>query len=367
MVEMKLNRVAVGIDTLNVGFNISQYRVDETAFKQLEQGKESAGDKLFGGKGVSVTWGGQEFNLLAKGTKGYEYILRNNDIRLYLARNCQGGRVYPETFFQFSSAYLWSKGYERAFKEAKGWLNEWAVIEGEKINRVDMCADLAIDLPRLDVTREIVTRARKKADYTQIEHYTHGRHDTGYRIGSGDLMARIYDKAYEIKGTEKVWFKDIWAAGGWDGESGVTRVEFQARRPFLKAYGVNSYEDLKQDMPDMWRYSTCDWLMIKEPNDNDSNHRRWQTSPMWQTVQEARSHFGECLGLLPWKTKQAKIEPLMAQLKGLMTSEVALDSLIRGEYFAKDQLKNKLNSYIDSQEFTNKVIEKRGKYASLLH
>jgi hypothetical protein len=79
---MKPEVVAVGIDTLNVGFNIREYRVDSAAFKQLEEGKQSAGDKLFGGKGVTVKWGDREFNLLAKGTKGYEYILKNDDIRL---------------------------------------------------------------------------------------------------------------------------------------------------------------------------------------------------------------------------------------------------------------------------------------------
>jgi hypothetical protein len=52
------------------------------------------------------------------------------------------------------------------------------MVEGEKINRVDLCADLAMNLPRFDVTKEIVTRARKKVDYTQIEHYTYGRRDT---------------------------------------------------------------------------------------------------------------------------------------------------------------------------------------------
>ncbi len=95
-----------------------------------------------------------------------------------LSQNCQGGRIYPEAFVQFGSGYLWGKGYNGAFNECKNWLNEWAMVEGEKINRVDLCADLAMNLPRFDVTKEIVTRARKKVDYTQIEHYTYGRRDT---------------------------------------------------------------------------------------------------------------------------------------------------------------------------------------------
>ncbi len=277
---MRPEVIASGIDSLNIGFNIGRWLVDESAFKLLEDGKNSAGDKLFGGKGVTVNWNGREFNLLAKGTKGYEYVMHNNDFRIYIARNCQSVRIYPEVFVQLNSCYLWGKGYDRAHNELKSWLNKWAMVEGEKVNRVDLCADLAMSLPILDVKRDIVTRARKKTDYTEIEHYTNGLHDTGYRLGSGNLLARIYDKGNEIKYSEKLWFPEIWKNGVWNGESEVTRIEFQARRPFLKEYSVNSYEELIERLPDMWRYMTYDWLEIKETNRRDSNHRRGKTSEM---------------------------------------------------------------------------------------
>ena len=55
----------------------------------------------------------------------------------------------------------------------------------------------------------------------------------------------------------------------------------------------------------------------------------------------------------------------MAQMKGLMASEVALDSIIRGEYFATIRLKEELKKYLDSLEFHNKVIERRGRYTQM--
>ncbi len=101
-------------------------------------------------------------------------------------------------------------------------------------------------------------------------------------------------------------------------------VEYQARRPYLKDFNVNSYEDLIQRLPDMWRNMTGEWSVIKSPNKKDTNHRRWNYISLWQAVQEVGSQFGECLGVQRWKQKQAKIDPLMAQVEGLLASILAI-------------------------------------------
>jgi len=357
--------VAAGIDTLYVGFNITKWLVDDSAFNRLADAKGSAGDKLFGGKGVTIDWGGREFNLSPRGTKGYEFVMSNDDERLCIARVCQGGRVFPEVFAELNSSFLWGKGYDKAHKETRRFIDGFAEVKNERINRVDLCADVAMKLPRLDVKNEIVTRAQNKRDYFEVEHYTHGQRDTGYRFGSGKVMARIYDKTHEMKKSKKEWFGDIWIPGGWDGKSVVTRFEFQCRRPFLKEYQINSYDDMIQHMPDVWRYLTEKWIVLKKPNPDDSNRRRWPTSESWELVQRAGSRFGQCLGVQRWKQKEVRIEPLMAQLKGIIASEVAIDSKIRGEYFAVDRIKSEISKYLESEELHNKVFEKRGRYGNL--
>jgi hypothetical protein len=178
-------------------------------------------------------------------------------------------------------------------------------------------------------------------------------------------VGRIYDKGFEIKHSDKSWFNDIWKAGGYDGVSPVTRVEGQFRRPFLKEMGVNTYPELIQYTPDIWRVFTSEFISLRTPNINDSNNRRWPVSPFWETALIAGKRFGESLGIERYNQKQGLIEPLMAQMKGLMISEVALDSKIRGEYFAKSRLKPEINDYIDSQDFSNKVMERRGRYANM--
>ena len=183
--------VAAGIDTLNVGFNVDGWNLDESAFRQLDDAKLAAGVHQFGGKGVTVSLGGREFCLLAKGAMRHEYVMYNDDIRLGLARECHGGLYFPEVYVQMNSSFLWGKGYLQAFAELLSWLCGLASVGGEKMSRVDLCVDVATELPRLDVAREAVTRARNKVDYFEVEHYTQGRRDTGYRFGSGRVMARL--------------------------------------------------------------------------------------------------------------------------------------------------------------------------------
>jgi hypothetical protein len=366
MEKLKIPKiVAAGIDTLNVGFYIAKWQFNETVFKQLEDAKCGAGISLFGGKGITVELGGCKFNMLAKGTKGYEFVMSNDDVRLCLARDGQSGRVFPEVFAEFNSSYLWGKGYDRAYYEFKRWLDTIAVVVGEKVNRADPCVDIAVALPKIDVARDVVTRAVNRSDYCQVEHYTRGRRDTGYRIGGGDVMTRIYDKGREIMLSHKAYFLDIWRNGGWDGKSDVTRIENQVRRPYLKKYKVDSYADLVKFLPDIWRVITTERLVLKNPSETDSNHRRWKTSELWTVVQEACDYFGNCLGVQPWKQKQARTKPLIAQMEGLMASEVALDSGIRGEYHAIMRLKSIISRYLDSEEFRIKVLQRRGRYGNI--
>jgi len=152
---LKPKILAAGIDSLNVGFNINRWLFDSEMADKLQDAKESAAGKLFGGKGVTVEFCGQEFNILAKGSKGYEYVMHNDDARLCLAEKCQGGRVLPEVFVQFNSAYLWGEGYERAYRQLLAWVEKFAVIDSERINRVDLCVDLETKLPVLDVKRDV--------------------------------------------------------------------------------------------------------------------------------------------------------------------------------------------------------------------
>ncbi|MBI2850591.1 MAG: hypothetical protein HYX80_06055 [Chloroflexi bacterium] len=357
--------VAAGLDSLNIGFNIAKWLIDEKVFKRLDEAKCAAAEKLFGGKAVTVELLGHEFNMTPRGSKGWEYVMHNNDVRLNLARECHGGRVFPEAFTQLNSNFLWGEGQSAAYEKSRLFVAELGTVVGEKVNRADICVDLAVDLPHLDVKREVVTRARSKKDYVEVEHYTEGIRDTGYRFGSGVIVARLYDKSHEIKASHKEWFRPIWLKEGWNGTSNVTRAEFQTRREVLQEFGVDSYSDLTERIPDLFRYLAGKWLVLKQRNEMDSNHRRWETSDLWKSVQNAGVRFGECQGVQRWKQKQPSIDSLTAQMKGIIVSIVAIDTGIRGEYFAIDRLGSEVSAYLKSAEFLMKVLERRGRFANL--
>jgi hypothetical protein len=69
----------------------------------------------------------------------------------------------------------------------------------------------------------------------------------------------------------------------------------------LKEMSVNSYPELIQRTPDIWRVFTNEFISLRTPDLNDSNNRRWPVSPFWETAIIAGKRFGECLGIERYK------------------------------------------------------------------
>lgn len=146
MDDMKAKIVNSGIDGLVIGFSIAKYRNIE-AFEVLRDAKAKAGEKLFGGKGSSVTWFGIDFSVSARGTRGYEWVLENADVRLCIAQEARGGQVYPEVYVTFRANYLWQMSPIGAVQRFTEWLVNWAVVKGNKVSRCDLCIDMEMQLP----------------------------------------------------------------------------------------------------------------------------------------------------------------------------------------------------------------------------
>jgi len=101
-----------GIDSLVLGFSIEEY-LDLDSFTDLEDSKLLAGDKMFNSKGCPVCWHGVDFVVQPRGARGYEWILRNDDVIVCIAREAKGGSVVPEVYVTFFAPYLWSHGPSR--------------------------------------------------------------------------------------------------------------------------------------------------------------------------------------------------------------------------------------------------------------
>ncbi|MFC2033931.1 hypothetical protein ACFLTT_00815 [Chloroflexota bacterium] len=350
--------VASGVDTLIIGFMIDSYR-DEVDFEVLHEAKQKAGEKMFNKMGYPVTWFGTDFSMKASGGSGYEWILRNDDVLIRIAKEARRGRVFPEVFITFYSQYLWTRGLDGVLSELTTWLNKWAIINGTKVSRCDLSIDLAMQFPQINLTKEIVTRARNKVDYSSpTENYINGRRSTGYKIGSGDLSARLYDKTNEIIVSQKEWFRAYWLEKGWDGETPITRCEFQCRRNFLKDMSVNSYEDLTERMADIWRYCTHDWLKICYPG-SKTNQSRWEVKEYWQFIQDSYSLFGQALGVLRYKVRNIKYDHLIQLVRGAMVSACANKANAYSIHSAMFILEEDMNNILKSEDFRNDVISRQ--------
>jgi len=358
--------VACGIDTMVIGFSIESY-VGVNDFETLTEVKNKAGEKQFDKKGYGVEWFGTEFNMTARGAMGYEWVMRNSDVTVCIAREAKSGSIIPEVYVTFSSQNLWTNGLDSAVMIFESWLSKWAVISGNKISRADLCLDIAMPFPVIDINNEIVSRARKKRrvnEPVKIEHHVECRRDTGYRFGSGDLVGRFYDKTNEIKVSQKEWMKEVWKSESRDGESPVVRYEFQCRRNFLKEMSVNSFEELKERLADIWRYCTHDWLRVCDQGAN-TNQSRWKSKDYWTLIQQSFNLFGQAYGVLRMKSKKVRYDHLLKQIRGCCVSAVAVLSSGLGTDTGMFKLKEDLQAMVQSEDFLTDLAKRQGAVANM--
>ena len=359
--------LASGVDTIYVGFLIERYQ-EGVDFDVLTEAKQQAGEKCFDSKGASFSWYGTEFSMFPSGSKGYEWKFSNADITVSVARVAHGGRIIPEVYIRFSSAYLWAVGYEHAINEVTSWLSRWAVVKDLKISRVDICIDVAMPMPVIDTAKEIVARTKERAEYLDdsiavVTHYG-GPRVTDYTIGKGNLMARIYNKSVEVSVHHKEWFRDIWHENGWDGKEDVVRFEFQIRRQILKEMSVDSVEDLKQRLADLWRYCTHDWLRVCIPG-SKNNQSRWKVKDYWKLIQDGYNLFGKAYGVLRLKTKQLNCDRLMKQARGCLVSAAAVIGSGIGTSMGIFQMKRELQAIIARPDFIQDVEKRKGSFSNV--
>lgn len=349
-----------GIDSLVIGYHIQDW-LEVGDFEVLTTAKAKAGEKMFHSKGYPVHWMGTDYTMMPFGASGYEFILRNDDVSICIARKASGGKVMPEIRVTFQAPYLWDKGALFAVTTFKRWLESWAVVVGEKVSRCDICRDLAMGFPEVDLRAEVVTMARHKANHIEpvaMVHHIRGSVSSDYVFGAGgDLMGRFYDKVAEVKVHHKEYMLDVFKSRGWDGVVGVTRVEFQLRRDFLKLYQIETFSDMLAAIADIWKYCTAQWLRFCIPGPK-THKTKWTVKDYWQLIQNSYLIYGNENGQLKWKTKQVKYDHLLDMLKGVGSSAAAVIASAGGEPVGIHKLKGDIMLWLESADFLQAVALK---------
>lgn len=222
-------------------------------------------------KPTLIQLGSEEFMLAGHGTgSGYPFLIENT------AFSIQFGEFNDPSFFvTFRSIALWHQSAQGLHERFMAWAASVGLrsYQPERLSRVDFTFDY--HLPEIDFDEDNFVSGFIKDN----QHRKHGKVQT-FRLGEGDLGLRLYNKCDEIQeSSAKTWFYELWGMG-----KDVWRIEWQARKAWLRLVGIRTFEDLQERQGDLLRVLVNDHttLRIKSP---DSNRSRWPLHPLWQDLQ----------------------------------------------------------------------------------
>lgn len=362
---MKDSVIARGIDTLVIGYSMKG-ELNPAIADILTISKDLAQDPEIGKGEFPVDLFEQKFIILPKGSKGHEWILQNDDISLAIGKDFQEGKIMPEMIVTYRSSFLWRNGVEKCTKSIHNLLSKFGEIVSDKVSRVDIATDLKENLPEVLLTDgSIQGRMRNKSNFVgAVKGF--GQQHTGYMLGSGSIVARVYDKLQEIQVSKKEWFKPIWEKGGWREEMPVTRVEFQFRRDALQEFSIDTVNSLLETLPDLWHYATHKWFTMHDKKLTDTRRSRWPLMEFWKIVQSTCFLFGTLTGVQRYRQVKPRIEHLFSMTKGALTSSAGLIMNSRQEFSQiKDLIYKELTSIIESPEFETEANCRQAKFASV--
>lgn len=268
----------------------------------------------------AIKLGNEEFLLASHGTKsGYPFLIENDAFSIQF-----GEFNKPNFFVTYRSIALWHQGAQGLHQRFLAWADSLGLHPylPERLSRVDFTFDY--HLPAIDFDEDsFVTLAVKDNQHRK------NRKVQTFRFGEGELVLRVYDKCAEIKEkSAKTWFFDLWSM-----DSDVWRIEWQARKTWLRLVGIKTFHDLEERQGDLLRYLVNEHTTLRTRAD-DSNRSRWHLHPLWQDLSEQVARM-PCLGVVRELDKKALMDERLARMSisiyGYLKRIAAIDCLQNGE------------------------------------
>ncbi|NCD12788.1 MAG: hypothetical protein EOL93_09590 [Epsilonproteobacteria bacterium] len=168
-----------------------------------------------------------------------------------------------------------------------------SILEGyttglKPIIRADINAFVQYDFSFVDRSM-FVTRKKNYATISEIGDAT--TIQTLY-VGKPPFMLRLYNKTLEMKKSKKEeLMREYLANYGFDLEAPIFNVEFQMHRPHLKAFGIQTVDDLFLNVNNLFKSAMdeirlIDTSSISENGIEHNNKHRAQTLPIWEQIKE---------------------------------------------------------------------------------
>jgi hypothetical protein len=293
---------------------------------------------------------------LPSGRPNYQFHLQYPDFHLFVAKKSQPNGQTPNVLVSLSSKLLWTQGEQAAVDLVLKELAELAdgTVRECRMSRCDLAADILVPngLSDVMIRDHFVSHAQEIRPIIKK-----GKLETMYVGAKGaDIQLRIYNKSLEILHSEKPWFNALWAFDR--SVSNVWRFEYQIRRPFLRAFKINSLDDLLSRRTDLWIYLTHEWFSLRLC-DNENVTRR-SIHPLWKIVQASFQKWGpsreglQRVRQVPSLDSDRVVKQLASRLVGFAARESITDF---DEALAKaiDVLRTEFRD----RDFTEELLRKR--------
>lgn len=260
-----------GHDTVEVAYYLSAGKDTTLDFDRLMAIRESLKESKSRNPAL-VKLGSEEFLLASHGTRsGYPLLLENDTFSVQCGEFNQ-----PSFFVTYRSIALWHLGLDGLHQRFLEWSKSVGllVVQAEKVSRMDYAFDY--HLPNLDFDEDNFV-----SNFMKDNQHRSNRVVQTFRLGQGDLVLRCYNKSDEIKeSSSKIWLYELWGR-----ESEVWRIEWQARKEWLRNYGIKTVSDLNLNQGQLLQFLVNEHtkLCIKS---SDSNRSRWPLHPLWLDLQE---------------------------------------------------------------------------------
>lgn len=233
---------------------------------------------------VNHQFGMDRFRVMATTVRGFSVTLQNNDVSISLKSVSK--KVLPEQFpenydysqkvetpiqpvirAEFRASFLARVGHENAINYVIKLVERFLIKSYNiKISEIHLATDVqGYNFHHLDYQRFKTRKQQSKEhkDGGSVDHtfYWNGRTFTGFSIGSGDDMLRIYNKTKEIKKfPDKDFVKMlVWEHNkDYDPYAEVWRIEVQYRREKLKTMYdsknglLDGFENILASIPSLW-------------------------------------------------------------------------------------------------------------------
>lgn len=318
------------LDSLYLSFHGTIYEKIESRLSELKEAAQSKHQIPSAKAFIAIL--DHQFEVKAKGMGKFAYVLEDNWFQIQLSS--RKSHKLPLAYVQIRSELLTFQPLKVILKKLKKiikFLGEDNDIP--RISRLDLCLDSASS--ELFDFEQVDTEAwRTKASFTYS--YFINKKRSGFSIGKGDVVARIYNKSLEIKSSGKDYLKEVWLKNEWNGQSDVWRVEFQFRRDFLQQAGIAFIDSFLKNRQNLWHYATTEWLNLTIPNQKDSNASRWPVHPAWLEISNACTCDTPQLIKRVTKERLPSNQYLFVSGLGALTSFMARESITDlGEAFGE--------------------------------